>query len=50
MGSINLPLIESYVNNKIEDSDNKINGSNSLLPLDIFNHLNCGVLVLQKTF
>jgi hypothetical protein len=50
-GSINLSVIENYIGKKIESIKiNSINGSNSILPNNLYNNLNCGILVLQKVY
>ena len=49
-GSINLPCVENYTKAKIQPMQtNSINGNNSALPNYTYSHLNCGVLVIQKT-
>jgi len=49
-GSMNLSCVENYLNKKIQDNhyNSNINGSNSVLPNNLFPGLNCGVLVVQK--
>jgi SAM-dependent methyltransferase len=48
-GSMNLSLVENYINKSIEKiPENAINGKNVLLPLIQYQNLNCGVLVIQK--
>jgi hypothetical protein len=48
-GSINLVEVEKYVGKPCKlIEENSINGSNSIMSQHNCQHLNCGLLVLQK--
>ena len=48
-GSMNLSLIENYLNKNIESMPtNAINGSNVVNPMIRYTSLNCGILVIKK--
>jgi len=48
-GSMNLLLVETYINRKIDTCENTLlNGSNSFLQSYRYSNLNCGLLVIKK--
>ena len=48
-GSMNLSLIENYLNKNIDKMpNNAINGANVVNPMIIYTSLNCGILVIKK--
>jgi hypothetical protein len=48
-GSMNLNKVSDFIGKHIEGSNNNIiNGNNSILPQNIWSHLNCGTLILRK--
>lgn len=50
-GSIELAKVEEFVGRKIDpcESSQRINGHSSALPHQMFNYLNCGLMILKKT-
>jgi SAM-dependent methyltransferase len=50
-GSINLTKVSEFINKTIQNDEpeKNINGNNSICPQSIHSHLQCGVLVIQKS-